>query len=88
MMPGPLISVAPDLISKTREGGLLLISGFREADLPAIRRAFEPHFHIPPAPTSERLGRPDEAGGKWIAFACTRAAGTSIDISELSDSAL
>ena len=87
-MPGPLLSVAPDLIAKTRAGGVLLLSGFRESDVPAIRAAFEPHFEIPPTPAVTRRGRADEAGGNWLAFSCRRTEGTSIDLAALSESAL
>ena len=87
MMPGPLVSVAPDLVSRTRPGGTLLLSGFREADVPAVRAALEPHFVMADAPAVERLGRADEAGGKWIAYACERA-DTSYDLEALSESAV
>jgi len=87
MMPGPLISVASDLITRTRAGGLLLISGFREADVPAVRAALEPHFSMPDAPAVEREGRADEAGGRWIAYVCRRTS-TTYDVREMSESAV
>ena len=87
MMPGPMISVAPDLITRTRAGGLLLISGMREDDMPAVRAALEPHFVIPSAPAVERLGREDEAGGRWIGFAARRAE-TDYSVEAMSESAL
>ena len=82
-----LISVASDLISRTRTGGLLLISGFREADVPAVRAALEPYFSMSDSPALEREGRTDEAGGKWIAFVCRRTS-ASYDVRELSESAV
>ena len=82
-----LISVASDLISRTRTGGLLLISGFREADVPAVRAALEPHFSMPDAPAVEREGRADEAGGKWIGYICRRT-DVAYDVREMSESAL
>jgi ribosomal protein L11 methylase PrmA len=88
MMPGPLCSVAPELVQRTRAGGLLLLSGFREADLPALRAAFEPHFQLPAQPTLRRAGRADEAGGRWLALACRRAEGTRLETDQLSESAV
>ena len=87
MMPGPLISVAPDLITRTRPGGLLLISGFREADVPAVRAALEPYFDMPDLPAVTRVGRADEASGNWIGYECRRTE-SSYDISAMSESAL
>ena len=88
MMPGPLLSVIPELIARTREDGLLLISGFRAADVPALRRALEPHFAVPAEPALTRVGRADEAGGEWLAFVCRRRVGTGFDVAELSASAV
>lgn len=86
-MLAALISVASDLITRTRTGGLLLISGFREADVPAVRAALEPHFSMPDTPAVEREGRADEAGGKWIGYVCRRT-GVAYDVREMSESAL
>ena len=90
MMPGPLISVAPELKRHTREGGLLLISGFRDADVGALRAALEPAFEVPREPAVVREGRADEAGGRWLAFACRRRADEveTDDVGALSDSAV
>ena len=88
MMPGPLLSVIPELIARTREDGLLLISGFRAEDVPALRRALEPHFAVPAEPALTRVGRADEAGGEWLAFVCRRRVGTRFDLAELSASAV
>jgi ribosomal protein L11 methylase PrmA len=88
MMPGPLLSVIPELIARTREDGLLLISGFRAADVPALRRALEPHFAVPAEPAITRVGRADEAGGEWLAFVCRRRVGPGFDLAELSASAV
>ena len=75
------------MITRTRTGALLLISGMREADVPAVRAALEPHFTIPDAPAVEREGRADEAGGKWIGFVCRRTA-VAFDVRDSSESAL
>ena len=88
MMPGPLLSVIPELIARTREDGLLIISGFRAEDVPALRRALEPHFAVPAEPALTRVGRADEAGGEWLAFVCRRRVGTGFDLAELSASAV
>ena len=88
MMPGPLLSVIPELIARTREDGLLLISGFRAEDVPALRRVLEPHFAVPAEPALTRVGRADEAGGEWLAFVCRRRVGTGFDLAELSASAV
>ncbi len=81
MLPGPLISVAPDLAARVREGGLLFITGFREADRQAVTDAFTPFFDVPPAATLAR--------GGWLALACRRRdAGSGVSLSDLSDSAV
>ena len=49
---------------KRRTGGVLLLSGFRECDLPAVRQAFQAHFEVPAAPQRQRDG--------YIALACRR----------------
>ena len=88
MMPGPLISVAADLVGRTREGGLLLVSGFRHVDVPAVRAVLEPYFEIADQPSLQRIGRADEAGGEWPAYACRRTAYAAPDVTALSESAL
>uniref|UniRef100_A0A7S0Q421 ETFB lysine methyltransferase n=1 Tax=Coccolithus braarudii TaxID=221442 RepID=A0A7S0Q421_9EUKA len=64
MLAGPLISVAPEIAQRVSAGGCLLISGFRQADAPAVRRAFEPYFGVPARPASALEG--------WLSFVCTR----------------
>ena len=80
MLPGPLSSVAAEIISRVRPGGLLLLSGFRPVDLPAVRDAFEPYFELPAEPSRE-------AADGWIALACRRTE-APITTAALSDSAV
>ena len=80
MLPGPLISVEMELATRLRPGALLLLSGFRQRDVPAVRAAFEGHFEVPDEPTSER----DDG---WLMLACRRREG-GVDVASLSDSAV
>ena len=80
MLPGPLSSVAPELIRRVRSpGGLLLLSGFKRCDMDAVRSVFGDHFEVPSAPTIERDG--------YVALACRRTA-TALSTSALSESAV
>ena len=79
MLPGPLMSVEAELAGRVRTGGVLLLSGFREVDLPAVRKAFSPHFAVPARPTLQRDG--------YIALACHRT-DASLRTDDLSASAV
>ena len=79
MLPGPLVSVAPELAGRVRTGGLLLISGFRESDLAAVRKAFGANFEVPECPTLRQSG--------YIAMACRRT-DAPLRMGDLSESAV
>lgn len=79
MLPGPLIDVSPELAQRVRPGGLLLLSGFRQRDLAAVRAAFTPYFHVSDSPVMRRDG--------WLCVACERQ-GTALDAVALSESAV
>ena len=79
MLPGPLVSVAPELAGRVRTGGLLLLSGFRESDLAAVREAFGAHFKVPESPTLRQNG--------YIAMACRRT-DAPLRMGDLSESAV
>jgi ribosomal protein L11 methyltransferase len=81
MLTGPLVSVAPDLITRVRVGGLLLLSGFRESDVPAIRAAFEPFFTFSQRPAMESVDG-------WLALACRRVEGGELTTADLSERAI
>jgi len=64
MLPGPLISVAPELAKRMAPGARLLVSGFRRVDLATVARAYEEWFDVPAEPSLEQEG--------WLALVCTR----------------
>ena len=64
MLPGPLISVAPELAKRTAPGARLLLSGFRRVDLATVARAYAEWFDVPAEPALEQEG--------WLALVCTR----------------
>ena len=52
MLPGPLISVAPELAARLRPGALLMLTGFRENDRRAVCGALANPTHPALPPTS------------------------------------
>ena len=81
MLPGPLLSVEPELATRLRPGASLYLTGFRRADLAAVRQAYEAHFDVPSEPTLVR----DDG---WLLLACRRREGAAVDAAALAEGAV